>query len=95
MGEEIIDHILFVGNPGTGKSTLLNSLIGSVQFKSGISYGGGLTSCLQWHDHSGIRYYIISQTTVIGNVLAERLRRWSCNPAVLGSNPAGVIGCDV
>lgn len=49
-------HILFVGNPGTGKSTLLNSLVGSAVFKSGVSFGGGLTSYLQWHDHkSGFR----------------------------------------
>ena len=35
-----------VGNPGIGKSTLLNSLAGQLFFQSGISLGKGLTSCL-------------------------------------------------
>lgn len=34
---------LLIGNPGTGKSTILNGLIGKLKFKSGISYGSGLT----------------------------------------------------
>jgi len=36
-----------VGNPGTGKSTLLNCLMGEVRFTSGVSIGGGLTYELQ------------------------------------------------
>jgi energy-coupling factor transporter ATP-binding protein EcfA2 len=39
--------LVLVGNPGTGKSTLLNALNGQPLFKSGISYGRGLTSCFQ------------------------------------------------
>lgn len=38
---------IFVGNPGTGKSTLLNALAGSNVFKSGISFGRGMTSKIQ------------------------------------------------
>ena len=34
------------GNPGSGKSTLLNSLAGECFFKSGLSFGKGLTSSL-------------------------------------------------
>ena len=34
---------LLIGNPGTGKSTILNGLIGKPKFKSGISYGIGMT----------------------------------------------------
>mmetsp|Transcript_113255 Transcript_113255/g.283653 ORF Transcript_113255/g.283653 Transcript_113255/m.283653 type:complete len:664 (+) Transcript_113255:117-2108(+) len=40
------DNYVFVGNPGTGKSTLLNSLIGRVAFESGISVGQGFTKAL-------------------------------------------------
>lgn len=32
-----------VGNPGAGKSTILNSMLGFYQFKSGVSFGEGLT----------------------------------------------------
>lgn len=43
---------IFVGNPGTGKSTLLNGIFGEAQFLSGNSVGKGLTVELQWADHS-------------------------------------------
>lgn len=50
-------HVVFVGNPGVGKSTLLNSLVGSAVFKSGLSTGSGLTQSFQWHeDKLGVRY---------------------------------------
>merc|ERR1739838_579880 len=35
--------IIAVGNPGAGKSALLNSLGGEVLFKSGVNFGGGIT----------------------------------------------------
>ena len=35
--------IIVIGNPGAGKSTILNGLAGEVLFKSGISIGDGLT----------------------------------------------------
>jgi GTP-binding protein EngB required for normal cell division len=40
-------HIVFTGNPGGGKSTILNSLCGEVRFRSGVSFGNGLTSVVQ------------------------------------------------
>ena len=35
--------IIAIGNPGAGKSTILNALAGKVLFQSGISFGHGLT----------------------------------------------------
>ena len=48
--------ILFIGNPGSGKSTMLNSLAGKVLFKSGQSFGQGLTFQLDEKIHNGIKY---------------------------------------
>ena len=36
-------NILLIGNPRVGKSTILNGLIMKPHFKSGISFGAGLT----------------------------------------------------
>jgi len=36
-------RIIFVGNPGVGKSSLLNSVAGKLVFRSGTSTGKGLT----------------------------------------------------
>lgn len=41
--------IVFCGNPGVGKSTLLSSISGC-HFESGISFGAGLTAKLQFHN---------------------------------------------
>jgi hypothetical protein len=48
---------VFVGNPGGGKSTLLNSLTESNVFASGVSYGGGKTSALQHYEFNQISFY--------------------------------------
>ena len=42
-------NYLFVGNPGVGKSSLLNGLLGEAKFKSGVSFGGGMTYQLDSH----------------------------------------------
>lgn len=52
-------NILFVGNPGVGKSTILNSLMGKRIFRSGVSYGKGLTDQLYEHQpHPGSNVYM-------------------------------------
>ena len=45
------ETIMMVGNPGMGKSTLLNQLCAAVRFKSGEGTGDhGCTTQLQWHE---------------------------------------------
>ena len=57
MAESGFDYsLLFVGNPGSGKSTCLNSLAKEQLFKSGESYGGGLTYKLDKKIHNGIQF---------------------------------------
>lgn len=50
-----INYIL-VGNPGVGKSTILNGMVGAAEFESGISLFGGLTSELGTHTYKGNTY---------------------------------------
>ena len=50
---------IMVGNPGVGKSTILNALIQAYKFKTGISLGKGLTSVLD------------RQTDEFGNILID------------------------
>jgi len=41
--------IIFCGNPGVGKSSIATSISG-IQFKSGVSFGSGLTVELTWNE---------------------------------------------
>ena len=43
ISKETTSKIIAVGNPGAGKSTILNSLAEEVLFKSGVSVGKGMT----------------------------------------------------
>ena len=53
---KMANNVLFLGNPGKGKSTLLNGLIGGVQFKSGVAMFGGLTYDLSRVEANGVVY---------------------------------------
>lgn len=46
--------LALVGNPGTGKSTILNGIAGKSLFKSGIAIGEGLTTALKVEEQDGI-----------------------------------------
>lgn len=49
--------VALVGNPGTGKSTLLNGLIGKSVFLAGHSSGTGLTTKIQDHEEGSITFF--------------------------------------
>jgi hypothetical protein len=52
----IRENRLFLGNPGTGKSTLINCLLGGNYMQSGLSWGGGLSQDYQRFEKNGIVY---------------------------------------
>ena len=49
-------NVLFVGNPGSGKSSLLNSILKKVIFQSGVVIGSGLTFRFDKHEEDGVVY---------------------------------------
>ena len=77
--------IIAIGNPGSGKSTILNALAGEVLFKSGISFGHGVTYKLNkatslkgtFYDTPGLAdklYYKIYYRQAAGEVIRDSLR---------------------
>ncbi|GLD97315.1 hypothetical protein PINS_up005999 [Pythium insidiosum] len=56
MSPYVRENRLFMGNPGTGKSTLINCLVGRTVFQSGLSWGGGLTKDYQKYVTGDIAY---------------------------------------
>ncbi|KAJ0395002.1 hypothetical protein P43SY_002155 [Pythium insidiosum] len=56
MPPQVRENRLFMGNPGTGKSTLINCLVGESVFQSGLSWGGGLTKEYQKYVVGDIAY---------------------------------------
>ena len=55
-GKNISQYRLFIGNPGAGKSTLADCIAERILFKSGISFGSGITYRLDKEKHNGIMY---------------------------------------
>ena len=49
--------IIVIGNPGAGKSTVLNGLAGELLFKSGISIGEGMTYQLDVRENARGTFY--------------------------------------
>lgn len=47
----------FIGNPGVGKSSILNGILGRAEFKTGISIGASLTRSLQDCEHNDIMVF--------------------------------------
>jgi GTPase Era involved in 16S rRNA processing len=52
----VLYNVVMIGNPGTGKSTILNSLMGSNTFESGFSIGSSLTFQLDVKEANRVRY---------------------------------------
>jgi len=49
-------NIVLLGNPGKGKSTLLNGLIGETKFNTGVSVFSGMTNQLERFEANGVVY---------------------------------------
>lgn len=52
----MLEYRVLIGNPGSGKSTILNSMVDKIIFKSGVSLGCGLTKVCREHPVGDIVY---------------------------------------
>ena len=74
-------HVVIVGNPGRGKSFILNSLIGRVCFKSGLSIVDGLTQVMQRYD---ARDYVYFDTPGLDNKSRRKMAGREISKALEG-----------
>jgi small GTP-binding protein len=56
FGMENTKNVIIVGNPGTGKSALINTILKKKVSKSGLNIGTGLTCDLSLHHLNGINF---------------------------------------
>jgi len=61
-------YLILIGNPGVGKSTLLNALLGRTVFRSGISPGGGLTKALKLVEEPSGSNFVYGDTPGLADV---------------------------
>lgn len=57
LGIEPGTNYIFLGNPGTGKSTMLNGITDTTKFQSGVSVGRGLTKVLQCLTIGDVKFF--------------------------------------
>ena len=79
-----LQHRLFIGNPGVGKSTLANCIAKTLLFRSGMYIGKGMTYQLEENEHDGISYL---ETTGLADInmlrkaaktITEGLKKGGC-----------------
>jgi GTPase SAR1 family protein len=78
------DYLTLVGNPGAGKSTIANSLLGHVYFQSGTSCGTGLTTHFDMQ-YSGVLDMMIAD----GPGLSDALTRYQAATEITKMLKAG------
>ena len=95
---------LFIGNPGTGKSTIANCIAERVLFKSGISFISGKTQKIDLEKHDGITYLDtpglsdINMRQVAANSITKALKKkWKlpnifCNYTKCRKTSTGRLG---